>query len=179
MQNRETTIQNEIMATLSEHGCAVFRRHHGVFYTPYGGRITIGVPGEADISGHRPDGIAYYLEVKQPGEHPRQDQQRFLDAMKRSGAIAGVATSPTEALNIVMDGCEITPSELMMIEAGNDQYLNRIDDRFLRTVAQLRFIDHLTWSDVAKRLDYGGDDAIRGVWRRFRGRILKNDHQNY
>ncbi len=52
--------------------------------------------------GHRVrDGRALYIEVKLPGEHPRPDQQKFLDAMTATGALAGVAHSVEEALAIV------------------------------------------------------------------------------
>ena len=52
--------------------------------------------------GHRiSDGRAIYIEVKLPGEQPRDDQRRFLNAMRNSGAIAGVAHSIEEALEIV------------------------------------------------------------------------------
>lgn len=52
--------------------------------------------------GHRiRDGKAIYIEVKLPGENPRPDQQKFLDAMTATGAIAGVAHSVEEALTIV------------------------------------------------------------------------------
>jgi hypothetical protein len=51
--------------------------------------------------GHRiSDGRAIYIEVKLPGEYPRPDQQKFLDAMRRTGAIAGCAHSVEEALTI-------------------------------------------------------------------------------
>jgi hypothetical protein len=52
--------------------------------------------------GHRiSDGKALYIEVKLPGEKPREDQQKFLDAMARAGALAGCAHSVKEALDIV------------------------------------------------------------------------------
>lgn len=64
--------------------------------------MKIGHPGEADIWGHRcSDGRAIYIEVKLPGENPRDDQQKFLDAMRRTGAITGCAHSIEEALEIV------------------------------------------------------------------------------
>ena len=51
--------------------------------------------------GHRiSDGKALYIEVKLPGEAPRDDQQKFLDAMAATGAIAGCAHSVEEALKI-------------------------------------------------------------------------------
>ena len=100
--NRETALQNEIIAALCSNGC--YARNHtvGNFYTAYGARIQVGRPGESDIMGHRiSDGKAFYIEVKLPGENPRQDQQKFLDAMMRAGAIAGCAHSVKEALEIV------------------------------------------------------------------------------
>ena len=64
--------------------------------------MNIGHRGESDIMGHRIwDGRAIYIEVKLPGEYPRDDQQKFLDSMRRTGAIAGCAHSVEEALNIV------------------------------------------------------------------------------
>ena len=64
--------------------------------------MNIGHHGESDIMGHRiSDGRAVYIEVKLPGEHPRPDQQKFLDAMAATGAIAGCAHSIEEALEIV------------------------------------------------------------------------------
>ena len=50
--NRETVLQNQIRAALSEAGCTVFRRNHGLFYTVDGRPVEIGVDGEEDLSGH-------------------------------------------------------------------------------------------------------------------------------
>ena len=47
------------------------------------------------------DGRAIYIEVKLPGENPRQNQQAFLNAMRKSGALAGCAHSVEEALEII------------------------------------------------------------------------------
>ena len=74
----------------------------GQFFTKYGTLVNIGHHGESDIMGHRKsDGRAFYIEVKLPGENPRPDQQRFLEAMAAAGAIAGCAHSEKEALHIV------------------------------------------------------------------------------
>ena len=99
--NRETALQNKIIVALCEHGCYAVNHTVGDFYTKYGGRVSVGVPGEADVWGHRPDGKAFYIEVKLPGEQPREDQKRFLEAMAAAGAITGVAHSIDEALKIV------------------------------------------------------------------------------
>ena len=102
--NRETILQNKIIVALCERGCLAVNHTVGDFFTQYGGRVSVGVPGEADIWGHRPDGRAFYVEVKLPGEKPRQNQLDFIEAMKNSGAIAGWCTSIPEALNIVFGG---------------------------------------------------------------------------
>lgn len=104
--NPETILQNKIIVALCEKGCYAENHTVGDFYTKYGGRVSVGQPGQADIYGHRPDGMAFYVEVKLPGEKPRQNQLDFLEAMRKSGAIAGWATSIPEALKIVFGGNE-------------------------------------------------------------------------
>lgn len=100
--NPETKLQNQIIVALCENGCVARNHTVGQFYTKYGGTVNIGHHGEADIFGHRiSDGKALYIEVKLPGEHPRDDQAKFLKAMRMTGAIAGVAHSVEEALGIV------------------------------------------------------------------------------
>jgi hypothetical protein len=103
--NRETVLQNKIIVALCERGCYAVNHTVGDFYTKYGVIVSVGVPGEADVWGHRPhDGKAFYIEVKLPGEKPRKDQLDFLEAMRNTGAIAGWATSIPEALEIVFGG---------------------------------------------------------------------------
>ena len=98
----ETILQNQIIVALCNHGCVARNHTVGQFFTKYGGVVNIGHHGEADIWGHRIcDGRAFYVEVKQPGEHPRPDQKKFLEAMRNTGALAGVAHSVEEALEIV------------------------------------------------------------------------------
>jgi hypothetical protein len=50
--------------------------------------------------------MAFYIEVKMPGEEPRKNQLDFIEAMKNSGAIAGWCTTIPEALKIVFGGNE-------------------------------------------------------------------------
>ena len=100
--NQETALQNQIIAALCQNGCVARNHTVGQFYTKYGGIVNIGQLGESDIFGHRiSDGKAIYIEVKLPGESPRQDQEKFLKAMRAAGAIAGCAHSVEEALAIV------------------------------------------------------------------------------
>ena len=101
---RETILQNQIIVALCKNGCVARNHTVGQFYTKYGGIVHIGQHGEADIHGHRIlDGRAIYIEVKLPGEHPREDQKKFLEAMRNTGAIAGCAHSIEEALEIVKE----------------------------------------------------------------------------
>lgn len=100
--NAETALQNRIIVALCENGCIARNHTVGQFYTKYGGKVHIGTPGECDIFGHRiSDGKALYIEVKLPGEKPRQNQLDFIDAMRSAGAIAGWCTSVEEALELI------------------------------------------------------------------------------
>ncbi len=100
--NRETELQNKIIVALCQNGCVARNHTVGQFFTKYGTLVNIGHQGEADVWGHRiSDGKALYIEVKLPGEEPREYQKRFLEAMAATGAITGVAHSVEEALRIV------------------------------------------------------------------------------
>lgn len=102
MRKEETVLQNQIISALCLNGCVARNHTVGNFYTQYGGRVQVGTEGESDIMGHRiSDGKAFYIEVKLPGEQPKKHQQKFLDAMSRSGALTGCAHSIEEALDIV------------------------------------------------------------------------------
>ena len=90
-----------ISVALSERGCFVLRSNAGIYFDSQGNRITIGFPGLSDLIGCTPEGRFFALEVKLPGEKPRQNQINFLNAMKQYGAIAGWCTSVEEAINIL------------------------------------------------------------------------------
>lgn len=102
----ETDIQTAIRIELSRRGCIVHRTNSGKYYTEDGRPIRIGIPGQSDLQGHRPDGRCFYIEVKRPGQKPRQNQQDFLEAMRNTGALAGVAHSVEEAVRIVFGDLE-------------------------------------------------------------------------
>lgn len=99
--NRETFLMRKIMVALSEKGCFVLRSNAGVYFDSQGNRVTIGFPGLSDLIGCTNDGKFFAIEVKVPGEKPRQNQKDFIDAMLRQGAIAGVAHSVEEALWLI------------------------------------------------------------------------------
>lgn len=101
----ETDIQTAIKIELSRRGCFVQRTNSATLYTKDGRPVRIGIPGQSDLCGHRPgDGRAFYIEIKKPGEKPRENQERFLRQMRDSGAMAGVAHSVEEAVGIVFGG---------------------------------------------------------------------------
>ena len=100
-QKQETAVQNRIMVALCEAGCTVFRRNVGLFYTQDGRMITIWQKGESDLQGHRSDGKCFYIETKTLTGEKRKEQEIFVAAMKASGAIAGFARTPEQALRLV------------------------------------------------------------------------------
>lgn len=101
MMKEETSIQNSIRIALSKNGCVVHRANVGVFYTQDGRLVHIGADGHSDLYGHRPDGKAFYIEVKTDKGRLSDKQFNFLAAMKKSGAIAGVARSSNDAIKLV------------------------------------------------------------------------------
>jgi hypothetical protein len=78
--------------------------------------FTTGVPaGYSDVSGAttitvHPSlvgekiAVATFIECKVPGKNPTPDQRNFLSAMREAGAIAGVASSEADAINIILGG---------------------------------------------------------------------------
>jgi hypothetical protein len=111
---KESNIQAEIRLALSGAGAVIFRNNVGQTVTQDGRVIRYGVcnPGGADLIGWVPvvvdesmvgQTLAVFcaVEVKRPGGKVSESQQRFLDAVQRSGGIAGVARSPSEALKII------------------------------------------------------------------------------
>lgn len=101
LTNRETILMRKMMVALSGAGHFVMRTNAGVFYNAKGDRVKIGFPGLSDLVGCTTDGRFFAIEVKLPGENPRPDQEKFLKAMRNTGAIAGVAHCVEEALQIV------------------------------------------------------------------------------
>lgn len=101
MGKKETKISDVIRLELAKRGCKIFRSQVGLFFTQYGDKIHIGIKGESDLHGHRPDGRAFYIETKTPIGKARIEQKKFIAAMQKSNALAGFAHSVEEAINIV------------------------------------------------------------------------------
>ena len=100
-QKEETIIQNKIRAALSKEGCKVFRCTVGNFFTKYGQEIKIGTVGHSDLYGTKPGGRSIYIETKTPVGIASEAQKKFVEAMNKTGAIAGFARSVEEALKLV------------------------------------------------------------------------------
>lgn len=100
---RESAILHRCMLALSEAGCTVFRTNVGMFYTIDGRPVTTGLPrGFSDLFGHRPDGRAFYVEVKSERGRLRPEQTAFITAMRARGAVAVVARDPVECVADVL-----------------------------------------------------------------------------
>lgn len=100
---REAAVMHRCMLALSEAGCTVFRANVGKWKTEDGRWVTTGLPvGFSDLFGFRPDGRAFFAEVKSATGRVRPEQQAFLDAMRARGAVAVVTRSADEIVGQVL-----------------------------------------------------------------------------
>ena len=98
----EHTIQNEIRVALTENGYTVFRANVGKVKTADGRWFDTGLPkGHPDLYGFRPDGKIFYIEVKNANGRVRPEQKQFIKTVKARGALAGIARSVEDALDII------------------------------------------------------------------------------
>lgn len=111
----ETDIMNQIRTAVSK-DCVIFRTNAGkmwqgkiVWSEEFKQNVLInlravqGLPdGYSDLSGVRKsDGKAVFIEVKTPTGRPSQAQKNFLAVMRGFGAVAGVARSPEDAMELI------------------------------------------------------------------------------
>jgi len=115
MANAETTLQQQIRLALGTNPDArIFRNQVGSLPDPRTGRlVTFGLAkGSADLIGWRTVTITQAMvgtrlaiftsiEVKTPTGRIRPEQQAWLDVVLRSGGIAGIARSVTDAKQII------------------------------------------------------------------------------
>ena len=98
----ESLIQNQIRVELSKAGYTVFRINVGKVRMADGRWFETGAPkGFSDLFGFRPDGQIFFIEVKNEKGRLRDDQKKFMEAMKKRGALVGVARSVEDAMRIV------------------------------------------------------------------------------
>lgn len=113
--NKETKIQNQILLSLSNAGCTVWRvETSGVWVGRQihkdGDTVTLAnarmflsglCKGGSDIIGIDPIGRFLAVEVKTETGRPTKEQLNFINAVKAAGGIAGIARSPREALELL------------------------------------------------------------------------------
>lgn len=99
---KEIDVQNSIRLALNPYA-VVFRANVGFFSTADGRKISTGLPkGFSDLFGFRKsDGRIFFIEVKNETGRVRPDQEHFIEIMRKNGAIAGVARSPEEAIDLI------------------------------------------------------------------------------
>lgn len=106
---REIDIQNSIRLALNPYA-VIFRVNSGKVRMSDGRYFDTGVPnGFSDLCGFRKsDGKMIFLEVKNAKGRLREVQKRFLNEMSKYDVIVGVARSPEEAIDIVVNGRKCT-----------------------------------------------------------------------
>ena len=98
----ESLIQNQIRVALSKAGHTVFRINVGKVKMQNGRWFETGAPkGFSDLFGFRPDGRIFFIEVKNETGRVRPEQKKFIEQMQSRGALAGVARSVEDAMEIV------------------------------------------------------------------------------
>ena len=102
----ETSIVNAIREYLEMVGCIAVRINAGaVVVSPGEGksrRLYRGAPaGTSDILGCLPGGRFFAIEAKRPGMKPTEKQSAFLESVRATGGIAGVACSVEEAAEVL------------------------------------------------------------------------------
>lgn len=100
----ESDLMRSIMVSLSSDGHAVFRANVGLFFTRDGRPVKTGLPvGFSDLFGFTVDCRPFFIEVKTATGRISKEQELFLAAMKKRGAVAGVARSVQDAKKL-LDG---------------------------------------------------------------------------
>lgn len=101
-EKSEHDIQSLIRLELTKLGIPCFRINVGKVKMKDGRWFSTGAPkGFSDLFGFRKDGKIFFIEVKNETGRVRPEQKQFLETMRSLGALAGVARSPEEALEIV------------------------------------------------------------------------------
>lgn len=110
---REKAIQDRIRVAVSKAGAVMFRNNVGQAILPDGSVVRYGLAvGSSDLIGWKPveitpdmvgQTVAIFtaIEVKTKTGRPTPAQVHFIEAVKKSGGLAGVARSEDEAIEII------------------------------------------------------------------------------
>jgi hypothetical protein len=104
-RRRESEIQHAVMVWCAMNRLVCLRMNTGSFSGEYKGKrrfIRFGVKGMADLLLVLPLGRAAFVEVKGSSGKLTRDQQWFLDAMERQGALTAVVRSPEDLADILL-----------------------------------------------------------------------------
>lgn len=100
MGKKETKIQNDIRVALSEIGI-VRRNNVGMFFTPDGRPIAIGIPGEADLTLFCDGGKTVFIETKTERGRQSKKQKKFQAAVERLGYTYVIMRSVEDAQRFI------------------------------------------------------------------------------
>lgn len=111
---------NKIRVAVSSVGVC-FRANVGKVRLADGRFFDTGLPvGFSDLFGVRKkDGKIFFIEVKTAKGRVREEQKNFIKIMKKNQAIAGIARTPEEAIELVMTGRNSSTDELKLDDPYN------------------------------------------------------------
>lgn len=101
-EKKETAIQNAIRAVLSDAGI-VRRNNVGIFFTAYGARIAIGLPGEPDLTLFTKTGKTIFIEIKTPTGRQSKKQRHFQKLVEGYGFRYVVMRSVEDAKRLLRE----------------------------------------------------------------------------
>lgn len=98
----ETNISKLCQLEASKLGAIMWRNNVGRLKDATGRMVSYGVcnPGGADLIGIY-KGRFVAIEVKRPGKKTTEEQESFLEAIRRNGGIAGVCYSPEDVKKLL------------------------------------------------------------------------------
>lgn len=111
--NPETALMNEIRVAAAKYGIC-FRANVGKVKTVQGRWFDTGLPtGFSDLFGIRgADGKIFFIEVKTEKGRVRESQVKFIKKMNDLNAIAGIARTVAEAVELIETGTNESTVEL-------------------------------------------------------------------
>lgn len=112
--NPETALMNEIRVTAAKYGIC-FRANVGKVKTIQGRWFDTGLPtGFCDLFGIRKsDGRIFFIEVKTEKGKVRESQKKFISKMRDLNAIAGIARTVGEAIELIETGTNESTEKIM------------------------------------------------------------------